>query len=378
MKQNLLEDIGVHLAGMPHPNTAYSYVFTHTESEYIAYLDTLHAESATLSLTYSYGLQIVHLCVLKNWKIALRYLIEKGCSLDEQDLSGSTPMHLAHSKQVFQLMMTGGADPYIQDYHGRTPALMAYLNGWIQFSKPTVDVNQKFYPFYQWLPNTRWWIWAHEVGIYTQEDFANTAPVQSFFSGEIESEMREQLPEFIRQITHQADSILEVVCEPRLSPSDHTVRLSKPISRGRLVALYVGEVGVINLDVPKNASYTFEQSPFFVDATDQGGFTELINDSFPNLVTVTLEDNGVVYTGLMTTQDLQKGQYLYYFYGQTHPLPNSKHVELNEHALNDWLSKFSPLPSHLPVDIPTIGNDSWERIDYISKWNYVMHRTKKD
>ncbi len=349
---------------------------TQTEVEFLDLLAVLPAsDHAQLALGNTQGITLMHLCAIRSWPLVLSWLVNHQVPINPQDSSGTTPLHLATTRTTFHHLLRLGADPYLQDHQGRPAAQLLYLNGWGKFLPPPgFPASRKYYPFPQWSQETRLEQWSIELG-HRPIDAEDTPFTETDFElhAFLDAHIRTQLATFVQALTHNAPPKWEIIPEPRLPHSQWTLRLTSPVSAGELIALYVGKIGHPNRDTPRNPAYTFMQGPYFVDATTQGSGAELINDSFPNMTTITLEEDGVFYTCLVATEDLSKGSFPYYFYGPQHPMTH--HIELNETEKSAWLAQKKSCPV-LP-ESPT-STQLYQRLDYLTKISYLNHRYPKE
>lgn len=376
---------------------------TQDESNVLAHLNTLFEQDREAAKHPSeLGLALLHIATLKNWETVITFLINNGFNPSQPDQSGTTPLHLATTKKRFNQLLTAGADPHAQDLKGRTPALLTYLQGWVSFpnqkwiidGKPaTIETYSKilgrtYSPLPHWQPETRLWIWLTELGLPLKECYAifgirppeKPKTVKVDFPDEliqlakttIETIIDTQLDAMIKTLTHQTWSGLEIFKEPRLSGQTphYSVRTLRPIPAGTLVALYVGKIGIRGFHKP-NPEYTFEEDDLIVDAATQGSGAELINDSFPNLIPLTVEYIGVCYTCLVSTSLIVPGEALYYHYGPEHPI--TQHIELNSQARDQWL-KHAPDTEAFIENLP---EDPLKIVDYLTKRHYLTLRKTK-
>lgn len=60
----------------------------------------------------------------------VKYLLEKGANVNVPDFEKDTPLYVAETVEMAQLLLDHGADPKVVNEEGITPAATAYEEGW--------------------------------------------------------------------------------------------------------------------------------------------------------------------------------------------------------------------------------------------------------
>jgi len=334
------------------------------EQDLLSYFSKINDNANLISLREGpFGVTIAHICAIRGWRDALAWMILRSVAMQEIDCSGSSPLHLAKNANIFQQLLGYKLDPYLLDKQGRPAAMMPYILGWANFDQKNKVNDRTYYPFPIWTRNARLETWYTELlqgnnNELISEETESLTKVELF----IEKSVRANLGAYIKDRIAENPLPYQIVAEPQLN-NQWTCHAQVEIMPGQIVALYSGKFGLVGVDRPKDSAYTFIQNKFFVDATEIGSGAECINDSFPNLTSITLDENGVTYTVLVATEVIFPGQGLFYYYGEHHPL--KVHVELNQALRDTWLSTHRK-------DVKLMG--PWEKINELTKRQYLKKR----
>ncbi|KAI8991308.1 ankyrin repeat-containing domain protein [Mycotypha africana] len=79
-----------------------------------------------------FGYTAMHAAVSYNQKEIVEYLLKNGANVDIEDFDKDTPLYVAETVEMAELLLNNGADPKHKNKEGITPALTAHEEGWTE------------------------------------------------------------------------------------------------------------------------------------------------------------------------------------------------------------------------------------------------------
>ncbi|KAI8345280.1 ankyrin repeat-containing domain protein [Choanephora cucurbitarum] len=93
-----------------------------------------------------FGYTALHAAVSYNQYEIVEYLIQKGANVNIEDLEKDTPLYVAETVKMAQLLLDHGADPKHVNDDGYTPAMTASEEGWNEVAQLLAGITQETLP----------------------------------------------------------------------------------------------------------------------------------------------------------------------------------------------------------------------------------------
>ncbi|KAI8373318.1 ankyrin repeat-containing domain protein [Blakeslea trispora] len=90
-----------------------------------------------------FGYTAMHAAVSYNQYEIVEYLIEKGANVNIEDAEKDTPLYVAETVKMAQLLLDHGADPKHTNEEGYTPAMTALEEGWEEVAEFLAGITQE-------------------------------------------------------------------------------------------------------------------------------------------------------------------------------------------------------------------------------------------
>jgi ankyrin repeat protein len=122
--------------------------------------------------------------------------LEKGANVNVEDFEKDTPLYVAESVEMAQLLLDHGADPKHLNEDGITPALAALEEGWDQVAQLLAAITKEELPTEQ----------EEEVdplAYIEQEDRQQIQPVQQEDEEGLNDELSSKMQEIMKRIEDQ-------------------------------------------------------------------------------------------------------------------------------------------------------------------------------
>lgn len=137
-----------------------------------------------------------HAAVSYNQIDVVKYLLEKGANVDVEDFEKDTPLYVAESVEMAQLLLDHGADPKHVNEEGITPAFVALQEGWDQVAQLLAAITMEDLSTAQDEP-------VDALAHIEQEDRGANQEIQSVEQEELSDELSSKMQEIMRRIEEQ-------------------------------------------------------------------------------------------------------------------------------------------------------------------------------
>ncbi|KAG1438002.1 hypothetical protein G6F56_012834 [Rhizopus delemar] len=84
-----------------------------------------------------------HAAVSYNQPEIVKYLIDKGADVNVEDFEKDTPLFVAETVEMAEILLAQGADPKRVNEEGFTAAATAMQEGWIQVAEHLANITQE-------------------------------------------------------------------------------------------------------------------------------------------------------------------------------------------------------------------------------------------
>ncbi|KAI9476151.1 MAG: kinase-like domain-containing protein [Benjaminiella poitrasii] len=93
-----------------------------------------------------FGYTAMHAAVSYNQREIAEYLIKEGANVNIEDFEKDTPLFVAETVEMAQLLLDHGADPKHRNEEGITPALTAFEEGWQEVAELLANITNEELP----------------------------------------------------------------------------------------------------------------------------------------------------------------------------------------------------------------------------------------
>ncbi|CAO3673861.1 unnamed protein product [Rhizopus stolonifer] len=90
-----------------------------------------------------FGYTAMHAAVSYNQPEIVKYLIDKGANVNVEDFEKDTPLFVAETVEMAEILLAQGADPKRVNEEGFTAAATAMQEGWIQVAEHLANITQE-------------------------------------------------------------------------------------------------------------------------------------------------------------------------------------------------------------------------------------------
>ncbi|KAG0787972.1 hypothetical protein G6F17_001067 [Rhizopus arrhizus] len=90
-----------------------------------------------------FGYTAMHAAVSYNQPDIVKYLIEKGADVNVEDFEKDTPLFVAETVEMAQILLDRGADPKRVNEEGFTPAATALQEGWTEVAEHLASITKE-------------------------------------------------------------------------------------------------------------------------------------------------------------------------------------------------------------------------------------------
>lgn len=115
-------------------------------------------------------------------------MIERGATVDIEDFDKDTPLYVAETVDIAQLLLDNGANPKHVNDEGVTPALNAYQEGWEEVAELLAGITKEELP---------------KEEEETADSLAHTMQSPEEEEEELSEEMNTKMQEIIKKIEEQ-------------------------------------------------------------------------------------------------------------------------------------------------------------------------------
>ncbi|KAI8056426.1 ankyrin repeat-containing domain protein [Thamnidium elegans] len=121
----------------------------------------------------------------------VKYLLEKGANVNIEDFEKDTPLYVAETVEMAQLLLDHGADPKRVNEEGLSPAVTALEEGYEDVAKLLADITKEVLPTKEEEENNE-----TEALSHVQEEEDEEEP-------ELSDELSNQMQEIMKRIEEQ-------------------------------------------------------------------------------------------------------------------------------------------------------------------------------
>ncbi|GAA5817264.1 hypothetical protein MFLAVUS_010807 [Mucor flavus] len=93
-----------------------------------------------------FGYTAMHAAVSYSQIDIVKYLLEKGANVNIEDFEKDTPLYVAETVEMAQLLLDHGAEPKRVNEEGLSPAATALEEGWEDVAKLLADITKEVLP----------------------------------------------------------------------------------------------------------------------------------------------------------------------------------------------------------------------------------------
>ncbi|KAI8372899.1 ankyrin repeat-containing domain protein [Radiomyces spectabilis] len=90
-----------------------------------------------------FGYTAMHAAVSYGETDIVKYLLSKGANVDIEDFEKDTPLYVAETVEMAQLLLDNGADPHHRNEDGITPAATAQQEGWTAVAELLAGITKE-------------------------------------------------------------------------------------------------------------------------------------------------------------------------------------------------------------------------------------------